>query len=236
MGKREKLRLKMSRKVWNDHAGEVVFNSINVLERFASLLKQDIVTIAEKHRSLGFLNEQMSDVFTDLAVNQYPKAREVLNLFIGCLSQIEYARKVMYHRSHQLSQQSFQSTIEQARTVKGLLKEREAAVIKYNQAKNAQARGNNQNQDAKMSQATASFQSLNTQTIQAAGNYANQLHRDLITTLTSFAHSQMELYAKSVEVWANYIEALDQTDLGEDLDDVVDVIHKTAQSIVPNNG
>ena len=103
---------------WNEHAGEVVFHCVDVLEKFAALIKNDLILIAEKERSLGFLNESMEDVLTDLSVNQFEKAKQIVNLFIGALTQVEYSRKILYHRTHHLAQSSFQSTIEQAKTVK----------------------------------------------------------------------------------------------------------------------
>lgn len=205
---------------WNDHAGEVIYNSIEVMQKFAEFLKNDIALIAEKERSVGFLNEQMSDTLFEMSQHQFPKAKEVLNLFIASLSQIEYSRKVMYQRDHQLADNAFVSSIELAKGVKELLKNRENAIRKYTSAKAS----NKGPADQNLVSATAHFQQLNTQSIQAAGTYANQLHRDLITTLASYAHSQMELHAKQLETWAKYIDIIDSINLDEDVENTVQAL------------
>jgi hypothetical protein len=56
---------------WNEPSGQVIFESLGVLEKFVGLLRNDIVFIAEKERSVGFLNESMSDVLNDLTSNPY---------------------------------------------------------------------------------------------------------------------------------------------------------------------
>lgn len=214
-------------------AGQVIYNCVEVLGKFQEMLKSDIVLIAEKQRSLGFINESMQDVFTDLTTNMYPKAREVLNLFITSLTQVEYARKTMYSRYRLLAQNSFAATIELATKVKGLLIDRENAYKNYLAAveKKQRTAQPKPQDEIKFSQATSTFQTLNTQTIQAAGTYANQLNRDLVTTLSSFAHAQMELYAKSVEVWANTIEAIDQAALEEDTDAMALAFQKSLNTL-----
>ena len=216
-----------------EHAGQVVYNCVEVLEKFASLLKNDIVYIAEKERSLGYINESMQDVFTDLNANQYPKAKEVINLFITSLTQVEYARKTMYSRYRLLAQNSFTAAIELASKVKALLIDRENAYKNYQIAleKKQKTVQPKQQDELKFSQATSTFQTLNSQAIQAAGTFSNQLHRDLIITLSSFAHAQMELYAKSVEVWANTIEEIDQATLEDDTDAVVLAFQKAINSL-----
>ncbi|OHS98329.1 hypothetical protein TRFO_08898 [Tritrichomonas foetus] len=216
-----------------DPAGQVVYNCIEVLEKFATFLKNDIVLIAEKERSLGYINESMQDVFTDLTVNQYPKAREVINLFISSLTQVEYVRKTMYSRYRSLAQNSFTTALELATKVKGLLVERENAFKSFLTAQERKRRiAQPKPQDElKLSQATTAFQTLNSQTIQAAGTFANQLHRDLVTTLSAFAHAQMELYAKSLEVWAATIEQIDQATLDDDTDAVVLAFQKAMNTL-----
>ena len=172
--------------------GQVVYNVAEVFEKFAALLKNDIVLIAEKERSLGYINESMQDVFTDLKVNQYPKAREVIELFITSLTQVEFARKTMYSRYRLLAQNSFTASLELATKVKNLLIERENAYRSYlaSLEKKQKAVQPKPQDEVKFSQATTTFQTLNTQAIQGAGTFANQLHRDLVTTLSYFAHAQ----------------------------------------------
>ena len=219
---------------WNDHAGEVVFRSVEVLERFAALLKNDMALIAEKERSLGFVNESLSDVLTDMATNQFQHAKELINLFISSLTQIEYARKILYHRTHLLAQNSLQSTIDQAKAVKLLIKDRETAIARYLQAKHTQQNSRmTQATEMKVSKSSAAVRALNQQTIQSTGTFANQLHRDLVTVLGSFAHAQMELYAKQVEVWAHAIEEIDQCCLEDDIDDVTVSLQKIMNTISP---
>lgn len=220
---------------WNDHAGEVVFRSVEVLERFAALLKNDMALIAEKERSLGFVNESLSDVLTDMTTNQFQRAKELINLFISSLTQIEYARKILYHRTHLLAQNSLQSTIDQAKAVKLLIKDRETAISRYLQAKNAHqhAARPTEASEMKVSKSSAAVRSLNQQTIQSTGTFANQLHRDLVTVLGSFAHAQMELYAKQVEVWAHAIEEIDQCCLDEDTDEITVSLQKIMNTISP---
>jgi len=217
---------------WNDHAGEVVFNSIDVLQKFAEFLRNDLVLIAEKERSLGFLNETLGDSLGDLSVKQFPKAKEVLNYFIGTLSTIEYFRKVMYHREHQLATTSFSSSIELAKNVKQLLKDREEAIKRYILAKSKAIKGPPEN-DPKLMQATTSYQSINTHSIQAAATYSNQLHRDLIISLSSFAHAQMEIHAKSVEHWAKFLMNIDNVETNEDVEMIIAALQESAQTFAP---
>lgn len=216
-----------------DPAGEVVYKSVEVLERFAALLKNDIVLIAEKERSLGYINESMQDVFQDLTVNQYPKVKELLSFFITSLTQVEYARKTMYSRYRLLAQSSFTTAIELASKVKSLLIDRENALKSYIAAAERKQRAAQPKpqDDLKLSQATSQFQTLNAQAIQSTGNFANQLHRDLVTTLSSFAHAQMELYAKSLEVWSNTIQTIDQAILDEDTDAVILAFQKSLNTL-----
>ena len=218
-------------------AGQVVYNCIDVLEKFAKLLKNDIILIAEKERSLGYINESMQDVFTDFSVNQYPKTKELINLFINCLTQVEYGRKTMYSRYRSLAQNSFNTALELANKVKGLLQQRESAFRSYMaaQEKKRKVAELKPQDELKCSQATTAFQNFNSQSIQAAGLFANQLHRDLVITLSSFAHAQMELCAKSLEVWAAAIEIIDQSTLEDDTDAVILAFQKSLNSLgTPN--
>ncbi|KAH0794507.1 hypothetical protein GPJ56_001532 [Histomonas meleagridis] len=210
-------------KKWNDNAAGVIYSCTDVLEKFAALLKNDITMIAEKERSLGYLNESMSDIFSDLTINQYPKAKEVLNAFINSLSQIEFGRKVMYQRSHQLAQSSFTSTLDLAKKAKSLLKEREASLSKYMQVKAAKEKSTKPSSqlDEKLTASKTSFQAANAQAIQATSTFTNQLHRDLILTLSSFAHAQMEFYAREIEVWSKTIEAIDKNTIDDDTESIV---------------
>ena len=215
---------------WNDHSGEVIFNSIDVLHKFSELLKSDIIQISEKERSVGLLKESLADNLVEFSINQFSKAKEAIELFINSLNQIEYNRKIMYHRNHQLSSMSFSSSIELGKNVMNLLKEREEAIKRYNSIKNKK------DNDPKLAQTTASFQSINTQTIQSAGTYSNQLNRDLIVTLTSFAHSQMELHAKSIEIWSKLIENIDEINVDDDINKIMDSLKESSNSFaIVNN-
>ena len=221
-----------SKKTWNDHAGQSVYNMIRVLQDFTKFLKSDIVLIAEKQRSVGYLNENLTDELTKLSINQFPNVKELLNQFIGAMTQVEYGRKIMYSRLRDLETQSFASTLELARQASDLLVQREDAIVKYQQAilahQRQQAKGKQPNPqlEIRISQANASFQALNTQAIQATGTFTNQLHRDLVTVLASFAHSQMELYARQIEAWNHVIEVIDEAPLEDDITDVVDAMNK----------
>ena len=85
-------------------------------------MKRIIAMIAENHRVEGYVIENLAETAKNLAVNHYPKASEALHMFINALSEVELARKVMYTRSHSLSETIFHSTIEHAKSVKALLK------------------------------------------------------------------------------------------------------------------
>lgn len=221
------------KKQWNDHAGQSVFNMIKVLQDFTKFLKSDLVLIAEKQRSVGYLNENLSDELTKLSLNQFPNTKEMLNQFIGAMTQVEYGRKVMYSRLRNLENQSFNSTLELARQASELLTQREEAIVKYQQALQAHQRqlaknkGPSPQSEVKVTQANASFQALNTQAIQATGTFTNQLHRDLVTVLASYAHSQMELYARQLQAWSHVIEVIDEAPLENDVADVVDALNKS---------
>jgi hypothetical protein len=219
----------------SDAGGHVVFQCFDVLEKFAVLLRNDFVLMAEKIRSLGFLNESLSDVLTDLSANQFPKARELINVIIGSLTQIEYARKVMYHRTHLLADSAFQSSLEQAKTIKGLLHDREQALNRFVQVSAAQGRSQRQNPqiDAKLSTATGTFKAANAQAVQASSVYSNQLHRDLLLTLTSFAHAQMEMHARALEIWGKAIEQIDQCSMDDDNDEASDGLAAAIETIAP---
>ena len=213
-------------KQWSDHAGEILYNSIEVLQKFAAMLKNDIAAIAEKERSMGFLNEQMSDAFFELNKEQFPKAKEVINAFIASLSQVEYARKVMYQRDHQLAHDVFASSLELAKTCKELLRAREQSIKRYSMARQQELRSP---QPENVAAATTSFQSLNSQAIQASATYANQVHRDLIIVLSSFAHAQMELYARTLETWSRFIEKIDEAVFDEDIESIVSTLKESTE-------
>ena len=213
-------------RAWNDHAGEIIYNSIDVLQKFAAMLKNDIAAIAEKERSLGFLNEQISDSLFELNKDQFPKAKEVINAFIASLSNVEYARKVMYQRDHQIAHDVFASSLELAKSCKELLRSRENAIKKYTMVKQAEARAT---KSENIAVATTNFQSLNTQAIQASATYANQVHRDLIIVLSSFAHSQMELYARTLETWSKFIEQIDEMVFDEDIESIATSLKESTE-------
>ena len=218
----------MAQKAWSDHSGEIIYNSIDVLQKFADMLKNDIAAIAEKERSMGFLNEQMSDNLFEMNKEQFPKAKEVLNLFIASLSQVEYGRKVMYQRDHQLARDVFQSSLELAKSCKELLKAREQAIKRYTLAKQNELKTASQPEN--LAAATTNFQTLNTQAIQSAATYSNQVHRDLITVLSSYAHAQMELHARTLETWSKFIEIIDETPFDEDIETVVNSMKESTEA------
>lgn len=218
----------MAQKAWSDHSGEIIYNSIDVLQKFADMLRNDIAAIAEKERSMGFLNEQMSDNLFEMNKEQFPKAKEVLNLFIASLSQVEYGRKVMYQRDHQLARDVFQSSLELAKSCKELLKAREQAIKRYTLAKQNELKTASQPEN--LAAATTNFQTLNTQAIQSAATYSNQVHRDLITVLSSYAHAQMELHARTLETWSKFIEVIDETPFDEDIETVVNSMKESTEA------
>jgi hypothetical protein len=218
-----------------ESGGKVVYDNINVMEKFSALLRTDFIGIAEKNRSLGFLNESMSDVLTNLAVHQFPKAHELLDLVIASLARVEYARKIMYHRTHLLGENAFQSTLAQTHGVKNVLQEREQARNRLAQVTAARARSARPNQviESRFSADTGSFRSANTQAVQATSLYATQFHRDVLVALTSFAHAQMEMQARIMEIWGGALEQMDEIEVDEDNDVAASALLGAMDMIAP---
>ena len=218
---------------WCEPSGEVIYNCVEVLEKFAKLLQKDIAMIAEKHRDLGFVNENLEATAASLSVNHYPKAKQVLSLFISALDQIEYARKVMYTRTHDLSESAFANALEQAKTVKSLLKARDQAASKYLRVMAAKQKLTNidKKKEMQLRKITTDCQGANSQALFGVSKFAQQVHKDLVMALSSFAHAQMELYTHVVEVFGKTIEEIDQVDLEEDIDKVTDQMQKILRTI-----
>jgi hypothetical protein len=216
-------------------AGKVVLDRFTTLEKLAPLVRSDFLAIAEKNRSLGFLNENISDLLTDLSASQFPKAHELMELMVGSLSRVEYARKVMYHRTRLLGEQAFQSSMEQVRTVKGILNDCEQALNRAQQASAAQARAARRNDlfDRRAAAASGTFKAANAKAVQASSVYSNQINRDLSLALLSFAHAQMEMYARTLEVWGNAIEQIDKLELNEEAEAASDALEAAVDTITP---
>lgn len=200
---------------WVDSASEVVFQGISVIQKFAPLLKNDVVLIAEKERSYGFLNEGFCDSLAEIATSQFPRTRNLIENFISAQTQVEYWRKVMYMRLHMLAQSCLSSTLDLANPTKDQLKQRDNAL------RRAQVKGG--------SAPAVSLASLQTQATQSAGTFTSTLHRDLTVTLTSFAHAQMELHAKSIEAWTQFIEQLNETSTDEDVTELIQALEQAPE-------
>lgn len=219
---------------WNEACGEHLSNCIHSMEIFADLLKRDIAMIAENHRVEGFVVENLEEAASNLVINHYPKASEALHMFINALSQVELARKVMYTRNHSLSETIFQSTLEQAKSVKALLKTRDQMIGKYLSALSAKqkARRPSERLDAALQKATTEYQTTNNQALFSVSKYAQQANRDLVISLSSFAHAQMEMYIQMIQVWGQVIETLDEMDIDADADAVTNQMMKAGNQIV----
>jgi hypothetical protein len=210
---------------WNEPGGQLVYNSFEVLERFSGLLRNDLNLIAEKERSLGFLNESLGDVLQDLSTNQYPKVREFINQFNVALAQVEYARKVMYFRTRRLADAALASIPERSRAVKSLLRERELAFTRCLRRQGTRAAEPDP-------RPVASYRSINQQAVQSVGTEMRQLLREVGQTITSFAHGQMELYASMLQVWQGVIAEIDESTVEDEgaeaaaaLDAILETIH-----------
>jgi hypothetical protein len=190
---------------WNEPGGQVIFGSLGVFEKLVGLLRNDIVFIAEKQRSVGFLNESMSDVLTDLSSNQYAPVTELLTQFVQRLAQVEYARKVMYFRTHQLAEQAFHGIPEQIQWSRELLQKREVAYTRH--LRDQQRRVTNPKIDPRP---LAEFRSATKQAVDAVLPTVNQIYGELVRTITAFAHAQIEMHAHAMEVWSKGINEIDE--------------------------
>jgi hypothetical protein len=65
---------------------------------------------------------------------------------------------------------------------------------------------------------------LNLQAIQSAVAFGNQLHQDLVTALTAFAHAHMEMHVKTLEMWTKTIEEIDNSSIEDDVDELVELM------------
>jgi hypothetical protein len=209
---------------WNEPGGQLVFNIFEVLEKFSGLLRNDLTLIAEKERSLGFLNESLGDVLQDLSTNQYPKARDLINKFNSALAQVEYARKVMYFRTRHLSDESLTSIPERARVVKALLREREVAFTRRLRAQGTTA-------SEPDPRPVASYRSINQQAVQVAGSALRQLLGEVGQTIVSFAHGQMELYVGMLQVWQKVIVDIDESAIGEEGAEAADALKAILETV-----
>jgi hypothetical protein len=198
-----RLELAMARR-WNEPGGQVIFDSLGVLDQFTRILRTDIGFIAEKQRSLGFLNESTSDVLADLSANQYPTAKAILMKFVQSLAQVEYGRKVMYFRTHRLADQAFQGLPEQAKHCREHLQRREIAYTRH--ARAVQQRAQNPKIDPRP---LANFREATQQATEIVMPTFNQIHMDLIRTITAFAHAQLEKHARALEVWSRAVTEID---------------------------
>lgn len=218
---------------WNEPSGQVVFNLVQLLQNFATLLRKDIAMVAEKHRDLGFVNENLESAAENLSMNHYPQAKQVLNLFVTTLNQIEFSRKVMYTRLHQLSDVAFQNVLDQAKNVQQLLKAREQAVTKYMQALAAKQKAGemDRKKEMQLKTATSACVTANTQALYAVSNFSQQFCKDLVLALSSFAHAQMELYTHIVEVCGKTVEEVDAIDIDADTEKVVDQMQRVMRTI-----
>jgi hypothetical protein len=195
---------------WNEPAGQVIFGSLGVLEKFVGLLRNDIVFIAEKERSVGFLNESMSDVLNDLTSNQYTPGKDLLSQFVQRLAQNEYARKVMYFRTHQLADNAFRAVAEQVQRSRALLQQRELAYTRH--IRDVQQRAKNPKIDPGP---VAAFRNANKQALDAVISTVDQIYTERVRTITAFAHAQIEMHARAMEAWSDAITEIDAISFDE---------------------
>jgi hypothetical protein len=212
---------------WNEPGGQVIFGSLGVLDKFVGLLRNDIVFVAEKERSVGFLNESMSDVLTDLSSNQYTPGKDLITQFVQRLAQIEYARKVIYFRTHQLVDQAFRTVPEQVQRARTLLQQRELAYTRY--MRDVQQRVTNPKIDPRP---LAAFRSASKQAQDAVIPTVNQIYAELVRTITAFAHAQIEMHARAMEVWSEAITEIDAIsfegqdgEIGHSFEEILSSIH-----------
>jgi hypothetical protein len=211
---------------WNEPGGQLAYNSFEVLEKFVGLLRNDLNLIAEKERSLGFLNESLGDVLQDLSVNQYPKIREMITQFNVALAQVEYARKVMYFRTRRLTDESLASVPEQTRAVKSILRGREIAYTRRLRAQGKKATEVDP-------RPVIAYKSINQQAVQSVGTYLRQLLGEVGQTITSFAHGQMELYAGMLQVWEKVIVDIDESTVDDEGAEVAGTLEAILETIHP---
>jgi hypothetical protein len=214
----------MMKSKWNDFADGEIYSRIELAEKFVEFIRKEFSTIAEEHRSLGFLNECVSQALTDATQNQFPQSRAITMKFIESITMVESMRKLFYHRTHLLAESVFQSTLDQAKVLKPRLKERDLAVGRYLAAVAAEGRTTEPDQRLrqKVGKETSSYQTHNLQTIQGACSFQAQLNRDLVGTLTAFGHSQMELYVKSIQMWSDMIEQIEGIENEADFETIED--------------
>jgi hypothetical protein len=218
---------------WYDPTDGEIYSRIELIEKFAEFLRKEFSIIAEEHRSLGFLNETISQCFANSVPHQFPQTQAITAKFISSITTIESVRKLFYHRSHLLSGSAFQSTLDHSKLLKPRLKERDQAVGRYlaTQALQARAMEVDPVLRQRIAKDTSAYQTQNLQTIQAVCSFQNQLNRELVAALTAFAHSQMEMYVKSIQTWAELIEEIEGSSIESDLEVIEEGMKKILLTI-----
>jgi hypothetical protein len=216
---------------WNNIPDAEVYNRIELMEKFAAFLRKEFAVIAEEHRSLGFLNESIGQALLDASPGHFPQTQALVTKFVGSLEIVEGLRKLLYHRSHLLAQSAFQPTLEHAKLLKPRVRERDHAVGRYLAAVTADSRGNDPKVHQKLLSETAAYQALNLQTIQGVCSFHGQMNRDLVGTLTSFAHAQMELYVKTIQTWTETISEFENMQAEQDAEAIEEGMKKILLSI-----
>jgi hypothetical protein len=220
-------------KKWTNPTSGDLWERIRVIEQFIEYIRKEFDVIAEEHRTLGFLTEGVSQALTEMEKNQFPQTAAMTHSFVQSLIDVESVRKLLYHRFHLLSQNAFQSTVEQIGILRPRIKERDAAIGRYLKSQAAEAKATKPDPalDQRLSRDTSTYHSMNVQTIQTSVSFMTQMHRDLVTALSVFAHAQMEMHVKAIETWANAIEAIDAAELEEDCVAIADGMGKIVLTV-----
>jgi hypothetical protein len=208
---------------WNDPLSQHLYTSAEVFECMVNFFRKEFADLAEKERLVGFSTESASGNFATLALSQSARTRTLITTFVSSILQIENTRKFLYHRLHLMAVSGFQGTLDHVRTTKPRLKERDQAIGRYNQALTSKIRATkpDPNLDVKVARETANLQSMNLQAIQSAASLTSQVHQDLASTLTAFAHAHMEMYVKTIEMWTKLLEEIEDAPLEDDVDDLL---------------
>jgi hypothetical protein len=150
--------------------------------------------------------------------SQFPQVAAMTHSFAESLVAVESVRKLLYHRFHLLSENCFESTVNQIGILRPRIRERDSAIGHYFKSQAAKARATKPDAalDQRLARDTSAYHSLNVQTIQTSVSFMTQMHRDLVTALSVFAHAQMEMHVKAIETWTNTLEAIDAADVEED--------------------
>jgi hypothetical protein len=220
-------------KRWTNPTSGDLWERIRVIDQFIEYIRKEFDVIAEEQRTLGFLNESVSQALSEMEKSQFPQTALITHSFVQSLIDVESVRKLLYHRFHLLSESSFQNSISQISVLRPRIKERDAAIGRFLKSQAAKSRVTKPDLvlDQRLARDTSTYHSLNVQTIQTSVSFMTQMHRDLVTVLSVFAHAQMEMYVKVIETWANTIEVIDAAELEEDFAAIADGMGKIMMTI-----